>query len=52
MFAVFTTLIAGASDAGMVNEDVAVTAEPSGADAFAVPVLEMDPASTSVCVVV
>jgi hypothetical protein len=36
----------------MVIEDAAVTVEPSGAVAFAVPVLEMDPASTSACAVV
>jgi hypothetical protein len=36
----------------MVNEDVAVTAEPVGGFPLAVPVLEIDPASTSACVVV
>jgi hypothetical protein len=50
--ALFTRLTAGVSDAGMVSEDVTVTAGPVGGVPLAVPVLEMDPASTSACVVV
>jgi hypothetical protein len=50
--ALFTTLNDGVSDASIVNEDVAVTAEPFGGVPLAVPVLEIDPASRSVCVVV
>jgi hypothetical protein len=50
--ALFTTLTAGASDASIVSEDVAVTAEPVGGVPLAVPVFEIDPASTSDCVVV
>jgi hypothetical protein len=51
-FALFTTLTAGVSIASIVNEDVAMTPGPVGGVPLAVPVLEIDPASTSACVVV
>jgi hypothetical protein len=51
-FALFTTLTAGVSMACIVKADVVVTAGPVGGVPVAVPVLEIDPASTSVCVVV
>jgi hypothetical protein len=49
--AVFTRLSAGL-EAEIVNEDVAVTTEPVKDVPLAVPVLEIDPASRSACVVV
>jgi hypothetical protein len=49
--AVFTKLSAGL-EADIVNEDVTVTTGPARGVPLAVPVLEIDPASMSACVVV
>ncbi len=48
----FTTPMAGAEMAGTVADDWAVTAAPDGGVPVAVPVLVIDPASTSAWVVV
>jgi hypothetical protein len=48
----FITVKAGEAVAGIISEDVIVTTEPLGGVPLAVPVLEMDPAFTSACVVV
>ncbi len=48
----FTMAIEGVCLAGMVTEDVAVTFGPLGGVPVAVPVLDIEPAFTSACVVV
>jgi hypothetical protein len=49
--ALFTRLNDGVSEAHIVSEDVAVTTGPVSGVPLAVPVLEIDPASTSLCAV-
>jgi len=48
----FTTVRAGDWTAGIVSEELSVTFGPVGGVPVAEPVLEIDPASMSACVVV